>query len=230
MSELKDFFEQRKNEVNIYFKFIDKLGIDNINQKKINFSRKSHYIIDDNLKKILKSNAIIILYNLIEGVVSKSIEYILDDINDSNIKYNELKPYFKQLILKTTSKVQKKDFEDRNDNLVQFIDQIFDEIFMLEFIKNKRVILKGGGNIDAKFIREKIAEPFDIRFNRKEATLLEIKTARNHLAHGSKSFVEFSQNKTFKEIKKQKTKIFTYLKDYVLAIDKYVKNKSYLNK
>lgn len=50
---------------------------------------------------------------------------------------------------------------------------------------------------------------------------------RNDLAHGSKSYVECSQTKTLRGIKKDKTKVFKYLDAYIKAIDKYVENEKY---
>lgn len=54
-----------------------------------------------------------------------------------------------------------------------------------------------------------------------------IKTNRNHLAHGEKSYIECSQDKTFRDIKKWKTATFNYLEKYVSAIEKYIQNEDY---
>ena len=47
------------------------------------------------------------------------------------------------------------------------------------------------------------------------------------MAHGSKSYIECSQGKTLRDIKKQKTKVFRYLDAYIKAIDKYVDDEKY---
>ena len=228
MSEMGNFFEIRKKEVNLYFDFIGKLGIDSVSNKKISLNKSKNYYISDDLKKVLKSNSIMLLYNLIEGVVAKSIEYVIDDMNDKNIKYNELKPFFKKIILKTSNKINKNDFKDINNNLVKFIDNVFEEMFYFEFTKeNKKIILQGGGNIDSRFIKEKIIKSFQINFRSNEPILVQIKKDRNNLAHGSKSFSECSQDKTFREIKTYKTKVFRYLNNYVKAIEKYVEKQGY---
>ena len=88
MSDLRMFFDERKSEVDVYFNFIKYIGIDNINHKKIKFDTRINFQTTDDLKKVLKSNCILILYNLIEGVISKSIEEIFDTINNKQIKYN----------------------------------------------------------------------------------------------------------------------------------------------
>jgi hypothetical protein len=225
MSDLRYFFDERKDEVNTYFEFINYLGIDDLEHKTIEFDSQNSFTTTDKLDKVLKSNCILILYNLIEGVITKSMEYMIDHINDNNIKYGELQLGFKQLILKTSLRAN--DFKDRNMALVEFIDTVFDEIFNFTFnTDTKKYVLGGGGNIDARFIR-KITENFRISFSRSEDELRNIKSDRNDLAHGSKSFVECSQTKTLSEIQEQKRKIFDYLNDYIMAIDEYIDNEKY---
>jgi hypothetical protein len=228
MSDLRMFFDERKSEVDVYFNFIKYIGIDNINHKKIKFDTRINFQTTDDLKKVLKSNCILILYNLIEGVISKSIEEIFDTINNKQIKYNELKLGLKNILLKTPN-FQKK-FKEINNDLVLFIDGIFDEIFYYEmsnFKNTKNIVLGGGGNIDARFIKENIAKNLHINFKRREDSLRTIKTNRNHLAHGEKSYIECSQDKTFRDIKKWKTATFNYLEKYVSAIEKYIQNEDY---
>jgi len=186
VSDLKEFFEERKSEVNIYFEFINPIGIDNSRNKTIKYDAQNKLTTTNELKQVLKSNGIMILYNLIEGVITKSIEYIIDSVNDKQIKYSDLKPGFKHIVLKSTSTIRSNDFKDKNLKLVDFIDNIFEEIFDFTFDeKSKKIILSGGGNIDSKFIREQIAEKLHIRFSRKESCLASIKKDRNDLAHGS---------------------------------------------
>ena len=142
MSDLRMFFDERKSEVDVYFNFIKYIGIDNINHKKIKFDTRINFQTTDDLKKVLKSNCILILYNLIEGVISKSIEEIFDTINNKQIKYNELKLGLKNILLKTPN-FQKK-FKEINNDLVLFIDGIFDEIFYYEmsnFKNTKNIVL-----------------------------------------------------------------------------------------
>lgn len=130
---------------------------------------------------------------------------IFDTINNKQIKYNELKLGLKNILLKTPN-FQKK-FKEINNDLVLFIDGIFDEIFYYEmsnFKNTKNIVLGGGGNIDARFIKENIAKNLHINFKRREDSLRTIKTNRNHLAHGEKSYIECSQDKTLEILKNGK--------------------------
>ena len=227
MSVLRVFFDERKSEVDVYFNFIKHVGIDRINHKTIKFDAKTNFQTTDDLKKVLKSNCILILYNLIEGVVTKSVEFIIDKINDQQIEYKNLTEGIKYLMLRTSSKQKRQSFEHMNKDLVEIIDNIFDEIFNVTFDREaKKRILGGGGDFNDNFIKE-ISKKLDITFSRTERTLSDIKRDRNDLAHGSKSYIECSQNKTFNEIKKQKTKVFNYLNHYVKAVEKFINEDKY---
>ena len=227
MSDLRDFFDERKDEVNTYFEFINHVGIDHVGHKTIKFDSVNSLTTTDKLNQVLKSNCILILYNLIEGIVTQSIIYVIDKINDKNLKYEELHSGIKHMMLRTSSKKVTKDFSDMNLDLVRYIDSVFDEVFNVEFDKNiKKRILGGGGDFHDDFII-KNSKKIGIRFRRKENELRNIKNDRNDLAHGSKSYAECSHTKTLREIKKQKTKVFRYLDAYVKAVDKYVDDEKY---
>ena len=133
MSDLRVFFDERKSEVDVYFNFIKHVGIDRINHKTIKFDAKTNFQTTDDLKNVLKSNCILILYNLIEGVVTKSVEFIIDKINDQQIEYKNLTEGIKYLMLRTSSKQKRQSFEHMNKDLVEIIDNIFDEIFNVTF-------------------------------------------------------------------------------------------------
>lgn len=227
MSDLRVFFDERKSEVDVYFNFIKNVGIDRINHKTIKFDAKTNFQTTDDLKKVLKSNCILILYNLIEGVVTKSVEFIIDKINDQQIEYKDLIKGIKYLMLRTSSKQKIQSFEHMNKDLVGIIDNLFNEVFNVTFDREaKKRILGGGGDFNDNFINE-ISKKLDISFSRTERTLSDLKIDRNDLAHGSKSYIECSQNKTFSDIKKQKTKVFKYLDYYVKAVEKFIEEKKY---
>ncbi len=75
MSELREFFEERQDEVEKFFIFLEKIDMED------------EYMSD---MPILKSQSILMLYNLIEGTVNKGIEYIFDTIGDEQLKHDEI--------------------------------------------------------------------------------------------------------------------------------------------
>ena len=59
--------------------------------------------------------------------------------------------------------------------------------------------------------------------------LVVVKSTRNDLAHGTKSFKECGQEYTMSEITGIKTEIVTYLAEILQNIDAFVTSKAYLN-
>jgi hypothetical protein len=128
-------FEERVNEVNQYIEFVfvvDKLSNIAINSKIADLNSKdvldelklSHlfnidtYNIDDNLKKTLKANVFLLLYNLIEGAVTSGIDAIFLSINSSGLKVRELNNQFRKIYFEYKSS----DFSHTNKSKKEVYD------------------------------------------------------------------------------------------------------------
>jgi len=213
MSDLKDFFNERKQEVEVFIQFIEKIEQEATYADEI---------------KILKSQAVLMLYNLIEGTVNKGISCIFDEINDSSLKQEETCEQIRIMWLRYF----KLHCDDNGNNqktlscINSFIDKKVD-IDIGKFRENNPSYLKGG-SLDSRAIKE-ILKKFSIEFSTFEYKLKEVKKERNHLAHGEKSFTEIGQNKSILDVKESKEKVVTFLALYVTEIDQYIDDKLYMN-
>jgi len=89
------------------------------------------------------------------------------------------------------------------------------------------------GNIDARKIKQTANEygfssQTDYAKTGKGADLLSIKSNRNDLAHGYKSFAEVGKDKTADELLEIKKKTVSYLREILQNIEQYLSNKEYL--
>jgi hypothetical protein len=211
MSDLRDFFDERRDEVEQFFTFLNKIEED------------STYSSD---MAILKSQAILMLYNLIEGSVNRGIEYIFDSVTDCSLQHNELSNdirvmWFRYFNLHSDDNGQsKKSLEE----LDKFIDNIV-EINLERFRKFNKSYFSSG-TLDSSAIK-KILKKFSIECDFSEYQLQVVKNDRNFLAHGEKSFIEVSQEKSTSDIENMKNKIFDYLYRYILVIEEYVDDEKY---
>lgn len=237
-SELREFFNDRKQEVEKFFDFLNNLNIDentNINLKFINSNgEEKETLLENEQIKILKSNSFLLLYNAIEGTINKSIEYLIDEVNASNKKNNQVKKEIKAIWYKhclDNEKIQQID----NSKIAKYIDEFVNIQIDIDLIKfrDKNHGYFSAGNLDAQQIREKLLPKIginylkhDIRF--KVEKLKDIKIIRNDLAHGSKSFVEISESKILSEIKVYKKDVFKFLENYVVEIEKYVSEQQFI--
>ena len=211
MSELREFFEERKGEVEQFFSFLEKI------------EQEPSYSSD---MAILKSQATLMLYNLIEGSVNRGIEYIFDTVADGNLKHNQLSSnirviWFRYFNLHSDNNGQTKESLIEVD---KFINNMV-EINIEQFRKFNKSYFSSG-TLDSDAIK-KVLKKFSIKCDFSEYQLQVIKNNRNFLAHGEKSFSEVSQSEALSDIKSKKDKIILYLNQYIIVIEKYVDDEKY---
>lgn len=206
MFEVKRTFQERTNEINIYYNFID------------GFILTSR---DENLDKILKSNLILMLYNLVESTILNAIEEIHNNIHANNISFNVLKLELKQGIVALLKKRNPHEF-------VNNINDIAIDIVKKSFNREKAF----SGNVDSRKITELSAVYGFSSYTTYAQTkhghcLRDIKGKRNDLAHGIFSFVEVGKEYSVQDLEKMKDEAINYIKEIISNIENYLINQEY---
>ncbi|GHT50631.1 hypothetical protein AGMMS49982_06320 [Bacteroidia bacterium] len=207
MIDVKNTFSQRKAEIDEYFNFLNAYQPANA---------------DDNLFKILKSNLLIMLYNLIESSISNAIEEIHNNMYSNSVSFNSLKGEIKSIIISNTKKVNP-------DKLVLQINDIATDIVKHTFKKDELF----SGNVDGKKIREisvKYGFNSDTDYNKTKhgSHLVTIKDKRNDLAHGIFSFTEVGKEYTIQDLEEMKDKTLNYISEILDNIECYLLGQDYL--
>ena len=206
MVGVKNTFEQRKTEIEIYFNFLNSYVPENA---------------DDDLFKILKSNLLVMLYNLIESSISNAIEEIHNNIHSNAVSFNLLKENFKTLLISNTKRVNPNDFVSKiNDVATDIVKHTFkkDELF--------------SGNVDSRKIK-KLSEQYgfnsdtDYDKTKHGSYLVTIKGRRNDLAHGVFSFTEVGKEYSKQELEEMKTTTIFYISEILDNIEHYLLNGEY---
>ena len=256
MDFLKDF-DERRIEVEKYFEFI--LIIDNLNKiENINSIKKYSYVvnsrkrfplrqvIDNNgaygitqdLRKILKATAFLILYNLIEGSITSAINEYFNSFSSKKTKYKDFKPFIKSAWLKYKYNLFSK---KKPEEIVNFIENLFEEI--VEIIPkeindkqtNTNTILYDysayiseigkseiSGNIDARKIRElSTLYGFKLPSNDQCDSLVKVKNNRNKLAHGENTFTDIGKE-SIENLIQIKDESIAFLKSVLKEINKSI--------
>ncbi|HAV9690398.1 TPA: hypothetical protein JLG87_003173 [Escherichia coli] len=229
----KILFQERMQDINEYFSFIQLL----INKKpslvyKENTSDAPiQQPIDIDMTHILKANAFIILYNLIEATISNAIEDIHNVLmsNESlcadTVNENLTRVVFHSL----QSPNGKIDFSQGNIAKVIFKEWLNAHKKLIQSNKNPLF----SGNVDARKIRE-VAEKYgfsadtDSEITRNGCNLLPIKKARNDLAHGSESFRNKGRDTSIDTLTEMKDEVFHYLNCILENIQTYLDTQAYL--
>ena len=216
-------FNTRAKEVNDYFIFLESLEkqttklafLDTPGKYKI----KS---IDPELAKTLKANGFLLLYNLVESTRRNAIEAIFEEFKNKAISFDQLKPEIKLIVLQNLKNRSPK-------KLYLTINQLSTDIITATFDREKLF----SGNVDARLIKE-IAEKYgfsdqtDFAKTKNGQNLVVIKSNRNDLAHGIKSFEEVGRDKTIEELLKIKEEALEYLRQILENIRDYLDNEEYL--
>ncbi len=217
-------FNERSREVSKYFIFLKSLeqGTTKLSMEGKGGSPKIREI-DPELIKTLKASGFLLLYNLVEATMRNAIEAIFDELRSKGVSYDQISPKLKKIVLKNLKK--------RNpDKIFLSITAISLDIITAGFDKQDLF----SGNIDGLKIRKTATEygfsdSTDYAKTGDGSDLLTIRTNRNDLAHGVKSFEEVGRDKTANDLLKIKNKVVRYLKQILQNIEQYLSNKEYLD-
>lgn len=232
MNDVKRDFQERCDEINLYFSFLEKVITKN---GKISYPNGTSENIDTILITTLKAQAFLLLYNLTESSIKKAVEAIFQEILRSGVKYEDAKEHIRKDFIKfIKNRVRADDFvvgittlsEDifsyclsvktsPNDIQPQYIKELFSGNVYAETIKN----------IARQFGFSSATNP---RKTNNGRALRTIKEQRNDLAHGVKSFQEVGQNYSSQELIKMKEESIAYLKQIIDNIENYIVSKDFL--
>lgn len=221
MNTTRSEFQKRMSEINVYFETLAMLdrGVCRIVCQTLTGEEKI-MPIDSELSKILKANGFVLLYNLIESTVRKSIDAILNVVKDEGLTYRALSDKLKKLWIK-------QEIKNINANEIGIkVLNIAESILNNELLLLKQECITISGNIDAQKIRE-IAQAVGCDEPKDGAALKTIKDKRNHLAHGEYTFAEIGKEFSVKDLMTFKQKTEEHLKLVLTNVEEYINNKKY---
>lgn len=236
MNELEKFLDKHKKEIEQYFQFLNELNIDENKSYTVSIlgditQKEMIFALNETHTQIFKSNTIVLLYNSIEGTIYKSLQFILDKINDEKLGYQNVIKEVQEIWLKSKFPVGTNLDEIEFDKIFERMHKVLNEkveINITEFRERNRGYF-GKNNINDNVVHDELFPKIGLGVGQKivESRLNDIKNDRNSLAHGSSSFAELGAKKTFRDLIQDKDKTFKYLDKYVNVISTYVKNKKY---
>lgn len=216
-------FDERAQEVSRYFLFLKNLEQGSIKLSMGNGRNPKTKSINNNLEKTLKATGFLLLYNLVESTMRNAIITIFDEFQSKNVSFDDVTDKVKKIIIKN--------FKENNstDTLLKSINNISFDIISSSFDKEKLF----SGNLDARRIRDTSEMyGFSCTTNAKKtkngSDLFTVKTNRNDLAHGFKSFEEVGRNATADELLVIQRRVICYLREILENIEIYLSKQEYL--
>lgn len=173
--------------------------------------------VRENLLRTSKASALLMLYNLMESSVTNAVEAIFDELENEAIPFDACRHEVRLVVLGNVSRYEPK-------NLLAELNSLATDIVVKSFRKTESV----SGNVDAREIR-RMARKYGFQEPRKKGErLLAVKTHRNDLAHGSKSFSEVGRTFTMRDILEITEEVVAYLTELIANVAQYLSSKNYL--
>ena len=265
MIDVRLDFRERVSQIDRYLTLVwisdSGIAINNleaINGNKINLSDGSELELsnflengdmlqfDQELSKILKSNAILLYYNLIEGTISLVLNEFFDKINQERSKYEFMTTSIKKIWLKYKHRsFGHGNFKD-DDYILSTIESIIDEVIEIQpktvndqelgnrTVYNYEAYCKEtksndiSGNLDAREIRKVFSLYGLPEISLRCDSMLKVKNKRNSLAHGNETFTEVGSNFTIDELFRMKAEIIGFLENVLTEVESFLRDKKYL--
>lgn len=220
MQNTLEIFSDRIEELELYYSIMLDLDNQSPTIKTINNSR---------FFKILKSNYILMLYNLVESCTISGIMEIYEQLKNDNCTYQDVIDEIKDIWV--NSQVSKiygpTTTQSAYEKRVKMIIENITQNSVIELDKNS---FKLAGNLDAKRIKS-LCDKHRIRYLAQDnkSALRTVKEKRNSLAHGDVSFSECARDLTLSDLSDIKIAVVDFMKGILDGMEKYYNNKEYSN-
>lgn len=227
MWKTRQIFEDRKSEVEFYYSVLLEFDSKESNIKTIDNSK---------FERILKSNFILMLYNLIEACITIGFTELYEMIESDNISYEDVSCEFQAI----WTELQIANIQSTNSKkpYVKAIKSIIDNIISKKNISfdfpedsySIKTILGLSGNLDARSIKD-LLNKHNIRFedSHEKSFMYQIKIKRNSLAHGEESFADCTRDLTISDFENYKDEVLDFISLVIESMSSYYDNKNYIN-
>ena len=217
MTTVQQDFQSRVVEIETYFDFVKRTDEGNtllVSSPSLQSAYSS--TARDDLLRTFRASAILILYNLMESTVTNAIEAVYDELETQRVHFDDCRAEVRQVVLTNLK-------QHSPSKITKELQRLSTDIIVKTFRKDKIV----SGNVDALSIQG-LAREYGISHPTVDGSdLLTVKTTRNDLAHGSKSFASIGRDFTMEDILRIKNKVIAYLTAMLANVAAYIQQQHY---
>ncbi|QMW01521.1 MAE_28990/MAE_18760 family HEPN-like nuclease [Spirosoma foliorum] len=216
MSDVMRDFRDRVKEIENYFAYVTKLDENTINIVPITGTSLAD-LDSDSWIKTLKASCFLLMYNLIESTTKNAIQAIFDDLETNAIEFDTCRNEVRRIVINNLRRTNP-------DRILPAFSKLSVDIVVKTFDKHDLF----SGNLDARRIRD-VAKEYGFNNPRADGSqLLPVKTNRNDLAHGNKSFDEIGKVYGMDQLNTMQRDVKKYMEALLRNVDDYITNKQYL--
>lgn len=219
MVNIFSLYDDRKQEIEFYYSLMIDIEKNNGNINTVDNAR---------FLRILKSNFLLMLYNLVEACVISGMMEIYEKLKNNGYNYGDLIDEIR--ILWSNRRIgqlySSAGGRAAYENAVQ---EIINQVITNQPILLDRQALPVGGNFDARMIKE-LCDKHRIRYvaSDDDGCLRTVKTKRNNLAHGDESFGDCARDMTLNDLEHIKDEVLCFIKGILDGMKDYYDNQQYL--
>jgi len=217
-------FEKRVSEIETYFRLLDAFEERDAKLSVSASGNRRTQSVGPELKKVLRANAFLLLFNLAESSIRQAIERLMETISLERMTYSDASDQVKTLWIREGHN----SFKNQSASQVfQSLSTLGDDIIDFEFHGSSL----GNGNVDGRKIRE-VANEYgfssSVHANARDGVKLhEVKCRRNDLAHGLVSFAQCGRNYTISDLRRTKHEVVMYLRGILRNISRFIEKKRF---
>ena len=220
MIAIHDVLDDRKSEIEFYYSVM--VDIDN------NTNDTLRTIDNQRFFRIMKSNFLLMLYNLVEATFTTGMLEIYDQLISDECSYasviDEIQSIWRDYKIKEVYKA--------DSGLSTYTNRV--QRIVLDITQNTPLVLSKSmigvnGNLNAKQIKA-ICDKHRIRYRVSDDKLVleKVKKKRNSLAHGDESFSVCARDLTISDLESIKDTVILFISEIVAGMEKYCDEKQYL--
>ena len=229
MKSTRDTYDARIAEIDFYFVALGQLDGE-LTQSFGNSVEPVEKYKQDGFLKILKANALLMIYNLVESTVINGVEEIYDKLKANGATYSTVRKEIQDIWFSYKfGQVYdpKAHYGSYKDKALEIVNSIMTG----EIIELNREALPVSGNLDADEIR-KVCNGHGIGFKpdsvcKGGGRLNDVKTKRNLLAHGTLSFSECGREYALADLIDIKKQTYVFLAGLLDGMQKYYDEDGY---
>lgn len=168
---------------------------------------------------VLKSSLMLMIYNVVEGTISN----LLTELFDTIVKTNLTMEVLPDKLQNTIYTYHLKKIGEDSKKLKEFSEYNSMKMCNISYLEISKYLKLFSGNLDARKIKnisKKVG--IDLPDTIDEPCLLNVKSARNKLAHGEAKFSNACQDITLDEMKNMCKKVEEYLNKVICEYEHFL--------
>lgn len=222
-----EIYKDRIDEIELYFKAIAQL----YEKPTLLENDFSPDFYSDDFLKMLKANALLMIYNLVESSIMGGILEIYDELKSNGYSYNDVRKEIQDIWFS----FKFNEVYDKNAHYNSYREkaaEIVNAVIAEQTIELNRKATDISGNLDAEKIRQ-ICKEHGITYTidtacRGGVVLEDVKNKRNNLAHGTISFVECGREYSIEALISIKNETIMFLNGILNGMEKYYNEEKFL--